>query len=102
MTTTGCDGPRATSMDSDCIIQDLLFYVESRFKTIIITTDRLQKASENAHKLKWINYCLRKELVSILFIRSFDSIYETLKISNSFLCSLVKHRLSGSPSKSQF
>jgi hypothetical protein len=66
-------------MDSDSqihsIIQELVYYAESRFTKVIMVMDKLQNAPENRHKLEWISSCLREELVSISFIRFFDYIF---------------------------
>ena len=69
-------------MDSQnhSIIQELVYYVESRFTKIIIVMDKIQndpekRQEEKRHKLKWMSTCLREELVSIGFISVIEYIF---------------------------
>lgn len=74
---TRCPSRMDTESEYLSITQDLVFYAESRFRRIILSLDKLQKASEWEARKEWIEYCLRKELVSNLLIERFN-------ISNTF------------------
>ena len=47
------------------IIQDLVYYAESRFKKILLTIVKLLKGQDIPHN--WMQTCLRKELVCFSF-----------------------------------
>jgi hypothetical protein len=68
-------------MDSQnlSIIQELIYYAESRFTKIIVVMDKIQNDPEKRHRLKWMSTCLREELVSIGFISLIDYIFDFYK-----------------------
>jgi len=51
-------------------IQELIHYVESRFRKILFAMDGHRKAPGNRHK--WMDSCLHQEVVSNGFIKIFS------------------------------
>jgi hypothetical protein len=49
------------------IIQDLVYYAESRFKIIILAIIKVQNAQETLHD--WMQKCLRQELVGLSYYK---------------------------------
>lgn len=59
------------AVDPD-LIQEIVYYGDSRFKKIIIAMEKLGKAPERRHL--WMQACLRKELVSSYFFKTIITI----------------------------